>query len=459
MTAPPAVHVLARVELGGMLIGIPADAVLRVLPRPARLTRLPRSHGAIDGVFRDGDQLVAVLDLRQWMAQPPVAGATPAQVMLLGAGGRTVGLAVDAVHGLVRVRAAGINRIHHDDCADGFFHSVATLDDATLLSLLDPAVLIAQAAAWAPGADLSTATHRKGRAARSGPAQALALVLVRMGAVTLALPASMVAEIVRPLPAQAVKLGGAAVTGMVRWRGRLTPVLDPARSVLALAGGHAYTVILEQAGTTLAVPVDAVLAVRSFSAAQVQDAATAGLDASLYLGCARGADGGAVLLADAAALLARYAVAGLDEATRPPAHGTRHARAPAHVVYDAGQLGAAPMHTLLEIVALPGDYRAPPGLAAGLDGQCDWRGRTLPVIDLRTPAARHARARACLMVVRDGERELGLLVKDVVALLPANAAVHTRFALPGGQAVEMITVGRGAQQASYRVLDVALLAA
>jgi len=445
----------AQVELAGMVIGIPADSVVRVLPRPAELAFLPRSHDAIDGVFRDGAQIVAVVDLRKWMAQPPAMDAgVPEHVMLLSVDGRTIGLAVDAVRGLVRLPAGGISQIHHSERADGFFHSVGTRDDGSLLTLLDPALLIAQVGAWAPGVDLGAGAPEDAAIDHDSSIQAL----VRIGTTVLGFPATMVGEIVKQVTLQPLALGGGQVTGTTQWRGRLTPMIDPAHTVLGVEGSGALTVILAHGALTLAFPVDEVLAVRTFGAHQLQDAATAGLDADVYLGYAVEEDGRRVLLVDGPALLARYAVPGLDAAGAAGKSAVRtRAPLPAHVVYDAGQLCAAPMHALREIVPLPACYQASAELADGIDGQCSWRGRMLPVIDLRTAEARASVDTARLMVVHHREREIGLLVRDVVALLPANTGERMRFALPGGKAMHMITVGAANERKSYQVLDVEAL--
>jgi chemotaxis signal transduction protein len=444
----------AQVELAGMTIGIPTDYVVRVLPRPDALTVLPRTHDAIDGVFRDGNQLVAVADLRKWMARPPASKDLPGQVMLLNVDGRTIGLAVDAVRGLVRLAPASISRIHHAEQADGFFHSVGTRDDGSLLALLDPAILIEQVGAWAPGVDLAAEVPQDAAVDHDSAIQAL----VRIGTTILGFPATMVGEIVKQVKLAPLALGGGQVTGTTHWRGRLTPVVNPARTVLNLDGGNALTVVLAHGALTLAFPVDEVLAVRTFGAGQVQDAATAGLDDAVYLGYAVEETGRRVLLVDGPALLARYAVLGLDGAgakARTPAMA--RAPLPAHVVYDIGQLCAAPMHALREIVPVPSGYRASADLQEGIDGQCNWRGRMLPVIDLRTPDARADIDNARLMVVHHGEREVGLLVKDVVALLPANTGERMRFTMPGGKAMHMITVGAANERKSYQVLDVEAL--
>jgi len=451
----PDARSFAQVELAGMVIGIPAEYVVRVVLRPAALTAVPRSHDAIDGVFRDHDQVIAVADLRKWMARPPAGDAVPGQVMLLCVDGRTIGLAVDAVRGLVRLADDNIDQIHHYAREDGFFHSVGTRDDGSLITLLDPGILIAQVGAWAPDASLG---ERPAAADTEVEPDSAIQALVRIGNTILGFPATMVGEIVKHVQLQPLALGGGQVTGTTQWRGRLTPVVNPARTVLAADGGNALTVVLAHGGLTLAFPVDEVLAVRTFSAAQVQHAATAGLDNDIYLGYAAEESGRRILLVDGPALLARYAVPGLDgAAASAQTAATLRTPLPAHVVYDVGQLCAAPMHALREIVPLPSGYQASADLQDGIDGQCKWRGRMLPVIDLRTLDARACNDSARLMVVHHGEREVGLLVRDVVALLPANTGERLRFTMPGGQAMHMITVGAANERKSYQVLDVATL--
>lgn len=176
----------AQVDVAGMLIGIPADCVLRAVSRPASLTSLPRSKGEIDGVFREGEQLVVVVNLRSWMAQPPPRADEGGHVMLLAAHGRSIGLAIDAVRGMVRLRSSRIETIHHATLADGFFHSVAKLDDGGLMTLLDADILIDQLGAWAPGVDI-----RQRQAAAQEQQQHTGMqAVVRIGPVLLAIPAA-----------------------------------------------------------------------------------------------------------------------------------------------------------------------------------------------------------------------------------------------------------------------------
>ncbi len=90
----------------------------------------------------------------------------------------------------------------------------------------------------------------------------------------------------------------------------------------------------------------------------------------------------------------------------------------------------------------------------------EWRGQALAVWDLRQvlhaqPSALSADAR--IIVTHCGAHTVGLLVESVAALIPAHAGSRSRFRA-NGAVVEMVTVGSGAQQASYQLMDLGRLA-
>lgn len=438
----------AQVDVAGMLIGIPAEWVRRAVPRPAALTSLPRSKGEIDGVFREGEQLVVVVNLRSWMAQPPPPADDDGHVMLLAAHGRSIGLAIDAVRGMVKLRSSRIETIHHAQLADGFFHSVAKLDDGGLMTLLDADILIDQLGAWAPGVDI-----RQGLAATQELQKHTGMqAVVRIGPVLLAIAATSIAEIVRQPAIQPLGMSAGAVSGMMTWRAGLTPVIDAAASALGLPGGRDCFVILVDGDSSLALPVDEVLSVCSFNLAQTHDAAQSGLDATCYTGASKLDDGRPVRMLDVAALLERYGVRDSREQQRDK--GAARIAVPAHVVFDIGHLCATPMSALREIIPLPDNYRVVAGLAERIDGECVRDGHILPVVDLRQGAAREQSDNACLMVSTQASRDVGFLVSAVVSLVPANTAQQARFAVAGGASVTLITVGSVPDRISYQVCDV-----
>ncbi len=87
--------------------------------------------------------------------------------------------------------------------------------------------------------------------------------------------------------------------------------------------------------------------------------------------------------------------------------------------------------------------RAPPFRDAATRGLCDWRGRLLPVVDIGAElgALAQPQAPAWICVVRHGERLLGVLVHELVELLPhdgdgesmaGSALVRHELPTPGG---------------------------
>lgn len=437
----------ARVALGELAIGVDTRHVVRAVSRPAVLTRLPRSHGAVDGVFADGPHAIPVIDLRKWMGEP--AATAPAQVLVLGAGGRMVGLAIDAVRGLVRARASQLRRVHHGEAEDDFFHSVAPDGEGALLGLLDPLRLMERVQAWT-AADLaqtqSTVAGPAGDAV-AAPMQAL----VRLGSALLAVPAALVAQVIERPPVQPLLGSGRELQGMIEWRSRHVPQLDLAH-LLELEGGDApLAMVLAQGERLVALPIDEVAAVRPLPAHGVTAAREAGIAHPLVDGVALLDDGERVLLLGAEALLRTYAAPGLTQQAGTDA-GRRGARAAAHVVVDAGRRWAIPMSALEEILPLPAGLDEAAG--GGVEATCHWRGRNLPLVDLREPTdGGDAGGPQRLVVVSHGGRQAALRVNDVVELLPAQLGELLRFQLPGGRPIRMVTVGQGAAGASHAVLD------
>ena len=459
---------LVHVRLGELAIGVDARFVLHALPRPARLARLPRSHGAIDGVFVDGERTVPLVDLRAWMGVPIDPAAPPAHVLVLGAGGRTIGLAIDAACGLAPVRRSQLRRIHHADAEDGFFHSVAQVSEDGLLSLLDPLCLMERVQAWSEGAGEATPAASTASAAGTAGAAQRTLALVRLGGVRLAVPAQQVAQVLPRPQHQPLFSGAGSLLGMVEWQGRHLPLVDLA-GALALAESTApLMLVLAQGDSRIAFPIDATLEVRTLPSDALVPAAEAGLAHPLVDAIALDEDGERILVLDDAALLRRHAAPGLAAAgaTGPEAGatraGTQGRRAGAHLVFDTGRFQAIPMDLVQEVLPLP---PALAGLAegaaapSGLQPTLLWRERSIPVLDLREHGRGEAAPQAPqrLVVVCHGGRHAALRVWDVVELLAAHQGELLTFAAPGKGPMRMITVENEGARLSYPVFDPASL--
>jgi chemotaxis signal transduction protein len=451
----------AQVELGGILVGIPAPCVVRALPRPARLAQVPRSSAVVDGVFSDGERVVPLIDLRRWMANGDASGEQP-HVMVLDVDGCSAGLAVNAILGLVRVPADRIRRVHHDDAADEFFHSVASLDDeGTMISILDPARLMAQVQAWTQNQTAGAA--RDGTKVQAVRSQAALFALVRVAGSLVAVGANHAGEVVRNPQVQVLDLGDSGVAGILRRRGEQIPVL--AAGALGIGGAAqdskaVLMLLLYGAGLAVALPIDGVHSVESLDTSAVQPALDAGLaPGSFFTGVVRTADGESVLLLDSERVLSSYAVAGLSDGVEETTQLQRDGElADAHIVVQAGQEWAIPMGCVHEILPLPDDFNAVPVPGESVIGSTYWRGLSLPVLDLGGGGTSTRDRRSTRMVVVEHEaRHAALLADELTALLPSNSATRSRFRLAGGELMDMLTVGPSGARKSYRIMELGAL--
>jgi chemotaxis signal transduction protein len=460
-------HTFAEVELDGIRIGIPAGCVAQVVARPPALAALPRSHGACEGVFQLGRQVVPLVDLRRWMS-PPGSSAIAPLVVVLRCERRVIGLAIDAIYGVRQVAASAITLVHRDDAADSFFESVATVDaEQRLISLLEPLRLIAQVQAWTDQCE-QVAQPLAGpddaapdEAPRGGAATALQATF-SLGGQVFSLAAADVAEVL-PWPQLQHPFGSTSqLNGMLLWRGHNVALLKA--SVLlgreTASTTSAHVLLLKQDDRVLALPVDQVLSVRTFAASALDSAADLGMArADLFCGIAQAGDASATLLLNTKHLLDCYALAGLASNL-----GTRQAgqerllNDEAYIVFDTGVQWALPMSTMEQIIALPSSFEEHAGRALGVCGSVAWNGRTLPVLDLRVAnggAARGAGPR--LIVVQWQSRLAGLLVQDVIELIPVHGGTLSRFNMLGQDAAQIITVDQPPGARSVRVMALTAL--
>lgn len=108
MPLPNDVTSLLRVRLDQAVIGLPAQAV-REIVRAVAITPLLGAPAIIEGAINIRGDLVAVVDIRQRLAMPPVA-LDPAQfLVVLTVGDRTLAVRVDDVDDLVDVEPSSVS--------------------------------------------------------------------------------------------------------------------------------------------------------------------------------------------------------------------------------------------------------------------------------------------------------------------------------------------------------------
>lgn len=447
---------LAEAGIGAVWVGIPADSVLQALALPAAPALLPRRHGALLGVVDYEGRLVPVVDLARWVdvgvapADEGGPSAAGARVLILHAAGRTIGLKVDTVGGLVDVEAQAVTRLHHDACEDEVFHCVVRAPvGGRILSLLDVGRVARLAAAWhadenpapsGPDADSGTPT---------APAPALrSYAVLQAGAERLALATGALTEVL-PMPALDI-LGAGSGLAWCAWRGRHLPVLAPAALGLAPAAdgaAPALLAVIEHAGLALGLPVHAALGLQDFAATEttVEPAAPDALLAPLFE-----PDGGHLRLLDTARLFARCSEAqlsrGADGGVDLEARGGAAdpaANATAYIVFEGEGMAAVAIDAVERIVSLR-------DAATDGKGAMAWEGRAIPLRDLRASAKDGAGGD--VMVVRARGAQAAYIVARVHLLVPPGAG---RIYSMGGPAAKwaFITTGDDAGQASYRIVD------
>lgn len=462
-----AIATYALVELGTLKLGIDTRCVVQALPRPTNMTPLHRTQGALDGVFSLRGQVVPVVNLQKWLS-PAAVVDTPAQVLVLRSGDKVIGLAVDAVRGLLKVTAAEVQRVHHDDEPHEFFHSVVMAEDkTTLISLLDPERLMAQAQAWSHGGSGNEAPHLTQATAHTADGNGTdrdmtpIYVVVRLGSALLAFTADVVGEILAMPQIQKVFGSGMQFLGMTSWRGRDVPVADmrPTLGLPAAANAASpWLLVLGVQGRCMGLPVDDIRVVRPFPLKNVQPpTATDNSQADLYLGTVVDEHGDRIFLLDGAALIHHSSVSAmrLNTASNAPAVAQDRS-ACAHVVFRAGLSWAAPMDLMLAITHYPASLHRTQHECPYMLGSFEWRGQALPLLDLRQAKAQTATepdADTRVIVIQVAGRLAGLVVEEVNALIPAHTGTHTRFSMGQATQIHMVTLGHGDAQKSYQVLD------
>jgi chemotaxis signal transduction protein len=455
---------LAQARIGALYLGIPVETVVQAVPVPDSLALLPLRGKALRGVIEHGGALLPVIDLGRWV-DVGSAGSTPgdgARILVLREGGRSIGLQVDALGGLVEVAAQQAVRLHHEDDPDDVFHSAVQVPGGgQILSLLEVGRLADLAAAWsenhhAPAAPADTS----GASSSVIPTSLYALLDTGRGLLGVA-PANL-AEVI-PMPALQ-QLGGGMVATYCAWRGRHLAVLPGA--ALMETGGDAdqgldqrvgeseapLLAVLSHAGLALGVPMRAVRQLQAFGAGLP---VPGGVTSAVF-----DADGGEVRLLDSARLFARYPEAALSrpqEEAGPPAAGTAHAaNACAYIVFEADGVKAVAIGAVEHIVPL----------AQAATATMAWRGAAIPLADLRTRERTHERTHerghGHVLVAQGPQGPVGYVVTRVHTLIPAGSGQLYRIGAAAGRTaggaarpVDFITAGAGPDQASYRIVELA----
>jgi len=462
---------LALFEIASQRIGVPIAQVVQALPRPANITRLPRHHNAIEGVFLLRGIAVPLINLHPLLQPDGRASVERCIVVALRAEGKWVAIYVDRVLGLTKIRPDAVRQVFHDDDQTEFFHSVAMeAGHDTALSLLDPLRLANQVRVWTEGAD-SSAADATAEAASAERGESPSFVMVKAGSTCLGFPAADVGEMVASLQVQKMGAISPGFGGMTKWRGKDVPVWDLTQSLglpAATLDERAGYMVLMTEDACAAFPVTAIQAVQAIAMSAMQPVTESEAPwTHSCLGSVLNAQQERVLLMDPRRVLSNVPLSGLQR--REQAHQPGKLAAleyaadstkSAYIVVRSGQEWALPMANLLEIVRLPEQFLQALDSGAATLGYLEWRGASVEVVDLLFATQGRASAvgdNARIILVQLGARTLALLVEDVLALIAAHAGVRSSYQAMG-KMVHMVSLGHGLARKSYQTLDLASLA-
>lgn len=223
----PGETVYGVLQLGTAQVALSLDALREVLPCPAQFSGLPASTPGLLGAMAVRGKVVPVLDLRVPLGLP--APREPGQVIvMLRHGGRLLGLLADGVRGLTKLAPGALHAMGCDGAGLLFCGSFERGEDASVVSVLDPAALMRL-----PGLPLlrdDAPGEGAGRAGAATPRRAL--MLVRCGAAGLALDVTTIHATLPRVTLHASSLDGRTCRGVIDHAGQRLPAVDP----LALMG-------------------------------------------------------------------------------------------------------------------------------------------------------------------------------------------------------------------------------
>jgi len=500
--------VIAELVGGGLRFGVDARQLTQVVPVPPSFSGVPRAGSSLVGVLNFRHRAVPVGDLMRWHTGSIDSdaeggdGAESAHVAVLADGSNWVGVLVHRTGGLRRMRSNALQRLHHDDDPNEFFHSVVPdAQDGQWLPVLDVARLMVRARIWGgrEGEDElerdaldDAAPADSDPVAAASPATtqetACRVAVIGVGDRLYGFPVEQVATVLHRPALQRMRTQGSDLMGFLTWRGQQVPMMQAARLLgdphVRVSDEANWALVLRQVDPDghqrwLALCCHRIDQVRSTLRSQLRPPTELGEGASghgagfFYLEGAQ-----VVRVIDAAELLDLYGMVqrhgqsgvGTEDGVSGSA-GTSEPNRVGYVAFRAGKRLAVPIDRLQEILPFQPEASHAESDAVGEakarteKGAMVWRGRQIPLVDI---AARVGSTRAsvggdiasgclqgqCRVIVANvGDHLAGLVVGDVDLLIPAYTAEINRSRLPDGQRLAYITTERNGQRESCHLLD------
>jgi chemotaxis signal transduction protein len=131
-------------ELAGAIYGVPS-AVVQHIEMIEHITPLPNAPAAVEGLVFSRGQVIPILDLRRRFGFEPVAHDLRTRLVVVHAGGRTVGLRVDTAREFVAIARDAIQPPPESlsTLSSDYLAGIATLGERLILILRIDELLLA----------------------------------------------------------------------------------------------------------------------------------------------------------------------------------------------------------------------------------------------------------------------------------------------------------------------------
>ncbi len=476
------------VRTAGITLAVPVNEVGQALPLNGPAAHLPRSQGALVGVFQHRGQAVPVVDPACWGSLPQ-AGETAAhaQVLILQKSGRMAGIAIERTVGIALVEPGAVHQMPQDSAVHALFHSVLHVKGFEQpVPLLDTEHLLQQTQVWVQeqtamqqALGTSLASNRpppqQGSADDARSTYTETHVVVELGGLRLALPVQSVGTLMPTPPLQGLQgLPGLAkgVLGVFNWGQRQVPVVRLHQALgLQLPSPDTplqpWLLVVRTPGEALGILVDEFVAVQRFESHRLQPAGTP-------LGTGVASDPGdpagrCIQLLSLTALFSAWPMGaiGSEEMQTGDSAGSRlgkgldgrsgeeaTASPEAHLLFQAGRTMATPMKGIQEVVAVePGDE----GSALHLATHYLWRGTLVPLLDLRlategVPGVTGPERR--LLIVKEANQLTALVAEAVIDLVPAFVGTIASLQRDKGRSLRLLTSEVAGKQGCFEIVDI-----
>ena len=483
--SPPATTRYALVRAAGVTLAVPVDEVIQALPLDGSATRVPRSERALVDVVQHRGRVVPVVDLSCWGSlQREAETAASAQVLILQKDTRSTGIAIECTLGIVIIEHGAVHRVHHDNAPHELFDSVLTVDGCNQpVPLLNTDHLLRQTEVWVQSAQaasmaLDASVLEAPLDSQETPLEATRshtghYVVVELDGLRFALPVEAVGTLM-PTPA-IQRLPGMAkgLQGVFAWDQRDVPVVR-IHEQLGLAAPapdsplERWLLVVRGKAEALGILVSRFVAVQRFATSLLRPAHTP-LGASVVPDPEAG-EGCAIQLLSAAALFSALPMSAMgaekDSEAQPPGDpassagsasdsepGKRADASPeAHVIFQAGRTMATPLKSLQAIVI---NDRTRAGGSSPVATHYSWRGKLVPLIDLRLVmegVACVAGADARVLIAQEADQTTAMLVESVIDLVPALAGTIVTLQMNHGRSIEVLTADTGGEPGSYEIV-------